>query len=127
MNNNFGVQQSKNETLIAGSNATTFNAAAATTFLTYKHPTAGIKVQYPNNWSLIEYRSRIPSGNNTIVGFYLLPSKTASLQLGNISGVIWAFSFRMWIYIILGPRNKWLNEIVNERLDRIRNILGNLF
>jgi hypothetical protein len=111
-----GVQQSKNETIIAGSNTTT-NAAAATTFLTYKHPTAGIKIQYPNNWSVIEYNYN-SAGNNTIVGFYS-PSKTAS-QLGNISGVSGHFVPYVDIYNF-NSQNKSLNEIVNERLNRIRN------
>ena len=93
-----------------------------TTFLTYKHPTAGIKIQYPNNWSLIQYNYN-SAGNNTIVGFYS-PSKTAS-QLGNISGVSGHFVPYVDIYNF-NSQNKSLNEIVNERLNRFV-IIRNLF
>jgi hypothetical protein len=108
-----GIQQLKNETFSTINNAT---VAAANTFLTYKHPIAGIKNQYPTNWSVIEYNYN-PTGNNTIVGFYS-PSKTAS-QLANISGVSGHFVPYVDLYNF-NSQNKSLNEIVNERLNRIR-------
>jgi len=109
-----GVQQLKNETSSTINNAT---VAAANTFVTYKHPIAGIKIQYPKNWSVTEYNYN-PTGNNTIVGFYS-PSKSAS-QLGNISGVSGHFVPYMDIYNF-NSQNRSLNEIINERLNRIRS------
>ena len=91
-----GVQQSKNETLIAGFNTTT-NAAAATTFLTYKHPTAGIKIQYPNNWSFIDCTITIQLVTTPSWVFILLQRQHHSL--GIYPGYL-GISFRMWIYII---------------------------
>ena len=108
-----GIKQLKNETSNTVNNVTT----EANTFITYKHPIAGIKIQYPKNWSVTEYNYN-PTGNNTIVGFYS-PSKTAS-QLGNISGVSGHFVPYVDIYNF-NSQNKSLNEIINERLNRIRN------
>ena len=53
-------------------------------FKTYNNPIMGIKMIYPQNWTVVEYPYN-PVSNNTIVGFlFKLKDK---LELGNISGI----------------------------------------
>src|ERR1044072_4424777 len=62
----------------------TINNGTTMGFQTYQNNIFGIKIRYPDSWSVRSYPYNNAS-NNTVAGFYS-PSKTAS-QLGNISGV----------------------------------------
>ena len=93
------------------------NIIASKNYLLYENPTFGIKIKYPDNWSLRTY-SYNPALNNTVAGFYS-PSKTAS-ELGNISGVSGHFVPYVDIFIF-SSKNMSLDKIIDSRIDRIQN------
>ena len=93
------------------------NTIASKNYLLYENPTFGIKIKYPDNWSLRTY-SYNPALNNTVAGFYS-PSKTAS-ELGNISGVSGHFVPYVDIFVF-SSKNMSLDEIIDSRIDRIQN------
>ena len=68
-----GVEPSKVDTQSTASSEITI---ASKTYLLYENPTFGIKIKYPDNWSLRTYSYNLAL-NNTVAGFYS-PSKTAS-------------------------------------------------
>jgi hypothetical protein len=86
-------------------------------FLTYDNPTLGIKLQYPNDWTVRQYEYN-PDANNTVVGFYS-PSKTAS-ELGNISGVSGHFVPYSDIFVF-DSKNMTLDKIIEGRIKRLQN------
>jgi hypothetical protein len=100
-----------NETSITVKNRTSLN------YLTYDNRVYGIKIQYPDSWTVRSYTYN-KAGNNTVVGFFS-PSKTAS-QLGNISGVSGQFVPYMDIFIF-DSKNMSLDNIVKGRLSKIQN------
>ncbi len=83
----------------------------------YQNNIFGIKIRYPDSWSVRSYPYNNAS-NNTVVGFYS-PSKTAS-QLGNISGVSGHFIPYLDIFAF-DSRNMSLDKIINGRIKRIQN------
>jgi serine/threonine-protein kinase len=86
-------------------------------FQTYQNNIFGIKIRYPDGWSVRSYPYNNGS-NNTVVGFYS-PSKTAS-QLGNISGVSGHFVPYLDIFAF-DSKNMSLDKIINGRINRIQN------
>lgn len=109
-----GVEPSKVDTQSTTSNT---NTIASKNYLLYENPTVGIKIKYPDNWSLRTY-SYNPVLNNTVAGFYS-PSKTAS-EIGNISGVTGLFVPYVDIFVF-SSKNMSLDEIIDSRIDRIQN------
>jgi hypothetical protein len=86
-------------------------------FLTYDNPTLGIRMQYPSNWSPIEYGYNSTT-NNTVVRF-LSPSKTGS-ELGNVSGVSGNFVPYLDVFVF-DSKNMSLDQIVKERIKYFSN------
>jgi serine/threonine-protein kinase len=86
-------------------------------FQTYRNNIFGIKIRYPDSWSVRSYPYNNGS-NNTVVGFYS-PSKTAA-QLGNISGVSGHFVPYLDIFAF-DSKNMSLDKIINGRINRIQN------
>lgn len=86
-------------------------------FLFYNSSAFGIKIKYPDDWSVREY-VYTPGTNNTIVGFYS-NSKTAS-ELGNISGVSGSFVPYLDIFVF-DSKNISLDNIVDSRINKIKN------
>ena len=109
-----GVEPSKIDTQSTASNT---NTIASKTYLLYENPTFGIKIKYPDNWSLRTYSYNLAL-NNTVAGFYS-PSKTAS-ELGNVSGVSGHFVPYVDIFVF-SSKNMSLDKIIDSRIDRIQN------
>jgi hypothetical protein len=86
-------------------------------FLTYDNPTLGIRMQYPSNWSSIEYGYNSTT-NNTVVRF-LSPSKTGS-ELGNVSGVSGNFVPYLDVFVF-DSKNMSLDQIVEGRIKYFSN------
>jgi len=86
-------------------------------FLTYDNPTLGIRMQYPSNWSPIEYGYNSTT-NNTVVRF-LSPSKTGS-ELGNVSGVSGNFVPYLDVFVF-DSKNISLDQIVKGRINYFSN------
>jgi Flp pilus assembly protein TadG len=86
-------------------------------FSTYDNPTLGIRMQYPSNWSPIEYGYNATT-NNTVVRF-LSPSKTGS-ELGNVSGVSGNFVPYLDVFVF-DSKNMSLNQIVKGRINYFSN------
>jgi hypothetical protein len=86
-------------------------------FLTYNNQHLGIQIQYPSNWSAIEYPYN-PIANNTIVGFFA-KTKTSS-ELGNISGVSGSFVPYLDIYVF-DSKNMSFDKIVDGTVNKFRN------
>lgn len=86
-------------------------------FLTYDNPTLDLKIQYPSNWSVVEYPYN-PTGNNTIVGFFS-DEKTSS-ELGNLSGVSGSFVPYLDIFSF-DSKNMSLDTIFNGIVHNFRN------
>jgi hypothetical protein len=100
-----------NETSKTVDNGTTMG------FQTYQNSIFGIKILYPDSWSVRSYPYN-NADNNTVVGFYS-PSKTAS-QLGNISGVSGHFVPYLDIFVF-DSKNMSLEKIINGRINRFQN------
>ena len=109
-----GVEPSKVDTQ---STASSTNTIASKTYLLYENPTFGIKIKYPDNWSLRTYSYNLAL-NNTVAGFYS-PSKKAS-ELGNVSGVSGHFVPYLDIFVF-SSKNMSLDKIIDSRIDRIQN------
>ena len=110
-----GVEEpSKGDTQSTASDTDTI---ASKTYLLYENPTFGIKIKYPDNWSLRTYSYNIAL-NNTVAGFYS-PSKKAS-ELGNVSGVSGHFVPYLDIFVF-SSKNMSLDKIIDSRIDRIQN------
>ncbi|MDX1373039.1 MAG: PsbP-related protein, partial [Nitrososphaeraceae archaeon] len=90
---------------------------ASENFLPYENSVFGIKIDYPDNWSVRTYPYDLTL-NNTVVGFYS-PSKTAS-QLGNISGVSGLFVPYLDVFVF-SSKNNTLERIIDEKIKRIQN------
>jgi hypothetical protein len=86
-------------------------------FSTYDNPTLGIRMQYPSNWSPIEYGYNATT-NNTVVRF-LSPSKTGS-ELGNVSGVSGNFVPYLDVFVF-DSKNMSLDQIVKGRINYFSN------
>jgi PsbP-like protein len=99
-------------------NNTTINPATlSSTFSTYRNSLLGIKIQYPSNWSKIEYPYNA-SGNNTIVAFFS-PLRVAS-AMGNVSGV--SGNFVPYIDIFeFASKNLSLSQMVKGALNNLEN------
>lgn len=91
--------------------------AETDSFLNYDNPTLDLKIQYPSNWSVVEYPYN-PSGNNTIVGFFS-DEKTSS-ELGNLSGVSGSFVPYLDIFSF-DSKNMSLDTIFNGIVHNFRN------
>ena len=109
-----GVEPSKVDTQSTTSNT---NTIASKNYLLYENPTFGIKMKYPDNWSLRTYSYNLAL-NNTVAGFYS-PSKTAS-ELGNVSGVSGHFVPYLDIFVF-SSKNMSLDKIIDSRIHRIQN------
>ena len=109
-----GDYPSKGDTQTNTSNT---NTIASKNYLLYENPTFGIKIKYPDNWSLRTYSYNLVL-NNTVAGFYS-PSKTAS-ELGNVSGVSGNFVPYLDIFVF-SSKNMSLDKIMDSRIDRIQN------
>jgi len=107
----FGRALPSNETSSTVDNRTSLN------YVYYDNLVYGIKILYPNNWTVRSYNYN-NEGNNTLVGFFS-PSKTAS-QLGNISGVSGQFVPYLDIFVF-DSKNMSLDGIIKGRVDRIQN------
>ncbi len=112
-----GVEPSKIDTQSTTSDTDTNTIIESKTYLLYENPTFGIKIKYPDNWSLRTYSYNLAL-NNTVAGFYS-PSKTAS-ELGNVSGVSGHFVPYLDIFVF-SSKNMSLDEIIDSRIDRIQN------
>ena len=99
------------------STASDTDTITSKTYLLYENPTFGIKIKYPDNWSLRTYSYNLAL-NNTVAGFYS-PSKKAS-ELGNVSGVSGHFVPYVDIFVF-SSKNMSLDEIIDSRIDRIQN------
>ncbi len=108
-----GDYPSKDETQSTDSNT---DRIASKNYLLYENPTFGIKIKYPDNWSLRTYSYNLAL-NNTVAGFYS-PSKTAS-ELGNVSGVSGHFVPYLDIFVF-SSKNMSLDKIIDSRIDRIQ-------
>jgi hypothetical protein len=98
-------------------NITTTSNNNTNNFLTYGNPTLGIRMQYPSNWSPIEYGYNSTT-NNTVVRF-LSPSKTGS-ELGNVSGVSGNFVPYLDVFVF-DSKNISLDQIVKGRISYFSN------
>jgi hypothetical protein len=100
-------------------NNTSQNIAAAKKddFKTYDNPLTGIRMAYPKNWTVIEYRYN-PISNNTIAGFYS-NGKTSS-ELGNISGVSGNFVPYLDVFEF-NSKNMSLNDISQGIMKKFSN------
>ena len=103
-------------------NITTADTTSSTinnnsSFLTYDNPTAGLRIRYPSNWSVMEnvYNS---TTNNTVARF-LSTAKTGS-ELGNLSGVSGNFIPYLDIFVF-DSKNMSLDQIVKGRIDYFSN------
>lgn len=85
--------------------------------LTYDNPTLDLKIQYPSNWSVVEYPYN-PTGNNTIVGFFS-DEKTSS-ELGNLSGVSGSFVPYLDVFSF-DSKNMSLDTIFSGIVHNFRN------
>ena len=107
-----------NESTVPGNETSkTIDNGTTMGFQTYQNNIFGIKIRYPDGWSVRSYPYNNGS-NNTVVGFYS-PSKTAS-QLGNISGVSGHFVPYLDIFAF-DSKNMSLDKIINGRINRIQN------
>ena len=107
-----------NESAVPGNKTSkTIDNGTTMGFQTYQNNIFGIKIRYPDSWSVRSYPYNNGS-NNTVVGFYS-PSKTAS-QLGNISGVSGHFVPYLDIFAF-DSKNMSLDKIINGRINRIQN------
>lgn len=86
----------------------------SSSFLTFDNPILGIKLQYPNDWTVRQYEYN-PDANNTVAGFYS-PSKTAS-ELGNLSGHFVPYSD----IFIFESKNMTLDKIIEGKIKRLQN------
>jgi hypothetical protein len=86
-------------------------------FSTYDNPTLGIRMQYPSNWSPIEYGYNSTT-NNTVARF-LSPSKIGS-ELGNVSGVSGNFVPYLDVFVF-DSKNMSLDQIVKGRINYFSN------
>ena len=93
------------------------NKSNTNNFSTYDNPTLGIRMQYPSNWSPIEYGYNSTT-NNTVVRF-LSPSKTGS-ELGNVSGVSGNFVPYVDVFVF-DSKNMSLDQIVKGRINYFSN------
>lgn len=86
-------------------------------YLTYDNHLFGIKIQYPEGWTVKSYNYN-KGGNNTVVGFFS-PSEPTS-RVGNISGIIGQFRpyFDIFVY---QSKNMSLESVIRGSVDRIRN------
>lgn len=96
---------------------TTVTPSHNNNFSTYDNPTLGIRMQYPSNWSPIEYGYNSTT-NNTVVRF-LSPSKTGS-ELGNVSGVSGNFVPYLDVFVF-DSKNMSLDQIVKGRINYFSN------
>jgi hypothetical protein len=96
---------------------TTTITANNNNYSTYDNPTLGIRMQYPFNWSPIEYGYNSTT-NNTVVRF-LSSSKTGS-EIGNVSGVSGNFVPYLDIFVF-DSKNMSLDEIVKGRINYFSN------
>jgi hypothetical protein len=86
-------------------------------FSTYHNPILGVTMQYPSNWSVIEYGYNSTT-NNTVVRF-LSPSKIGS-ELGNVSGVSGNFVPYLDVFVF-DSKNMSLGQIVKGRINYFSN------
>ncbi len=86
-------------------------------FKTYDNSLTGIRMVYPKNWTVIEYRYN-PISNNTIAGFYS-NGKTSS-ELGNISGVSGNFVPYLDVFEF-NSKNMSLNDISQGIMNKFSN------
>jgi len=98
-------------------NITTTSNNNNNNFSTYDNPTLGVTMQYPSNWSPIEYGYNSTT-NNTVVRF-LSPSKTGS-ELGNVSGVSGNFVPYLDVFVV-DSKNMSLDQIVKGRISYFSN------
>ena len=86
-------------------------------YLTYDNRLFGIKIQYPEGWTVRSYNYN-KGGNNTVVGFFS-PSELTS-HVGNISGITGQFVpyFDIFVY---QSKNMSLETIIKASVDRLRN------
>ena len=86
-------------------------------YLTYDNRLFGIKIQYPEGWTVRSYNYN-KGGNNTVVGFFS-PSESTS-HVGNISGITGQFVpyFDIFVY---PSKNMSLESVIKASVDRIRN------
>jgi hypothetical protein len=113
----FGIPISTNENARTEELGNPPSVSNSSSFLTYDNPILGVKLQYPNDWTVRQYEYN-PDANNTIVGFYS-PSKTAS-ELGNISGVSGHFVPYSDIFVF-DSKNMTLDKIIEGRIKRLQN------
>ena len=107
------------EGLQPNSNNTSQNMASVKKydFKTYDNSLTGIRMAYPKNWTVIEYRYN-PISNNTMAGFYS-NGKTSS-ELGNISGVSGNFVPYLDVYEF-NSKNMSLNDISQGIMNKFSN------
>lgn len=115
-----GTQFPNNKTSSSSSSQINTNTTAPSNtknFSTYDNPTLGIRMQYPSNWSPIEYGYNATT-NNTVVRF-LSTSKTGS-ELGNVSGVSGNFVPYVDVFVF-DSKNMSLDQIVKGRINYFSN------
>lgn len=86
-------------------------------YLTYDNRLFGIKIQYPEGWTVRSYNYN-NGGNNTVVGFFSPSEPTSHVE--NISGVTGQFLpyFDIFVY---QSKNMSLESVIKGSADRIRN------
>lgn len=96
--------------------STVYNATGMK-YLSYNNRLFGIKIQYPEGWTVRSYNYN-KGGNNTVVGFFS-PSEPTS-HVGNISGITGQFVpyFDIFVY---QSKNMSLESVIEASVDRIRN------
>jgi hypothetical protein len=88
-----------------------------TDFKIYTNPFQGVQIQYPKNWTLVEYPYNALS-NNTVAGFF--SNQKTSSQLGNVSGVSGNFIPYVDLYEF-DSKNRTLNVISESIKDQFNN------
>lgn len=113
----FGIPMSTNENTQTQEQEIPAAVSNSSSFLSYDNPILGIRLQYPNDWTVRQYEYN-PDANNTVAGFYS-PSKTAS-KLGNLSGVSGHFVPYSDIFVF-DSKNMTLDKIIEGKIKRLQN------
>lgn len=86
-------------------------------YLLYNNRLFGIKIQYPESWTVRSYNYN-KGGNNTVVGFFS-PSKHDS-HIENISGITRQYLPYFDIFVF-DSKNTSLENVIKGRVNRILN------
>lgn len=109
--------QFNESTLPGNETSSTIYNETSMKYLHYKNRLFGIKIQYPESWTVRSYNYN-KGGNNTVVGFFS-PSKLGS-HMENISGITRHFLPYFDIFVF-DSKNTSLENVIKGRINRILN------